>query len=164
MNREELRVRRARLGDEPVLRELRLQAMSDAPETFGSTYEREAARTTSDWQRWMSPGATFILDTPAGTKGIVAAARDAEDGEVVHLMAMWVHPAFRGSGAADKLVGAVVAWAEAERARIVRLVVMKTNEPARRCYARNGFRPTGHEEFRERDGEVQVRMERAVSP
>src|SRR5690349_14317118 len=132
MHSEEQRVRRARLGDEPVLRELRLQAMSDAPETFGSTYEREAARTTADWQRWMSPGATFILDTADGAKGIVAAARDAKDEEVVHLMAMWVHPAFRGSRAADELVAAVVAWAEAERARIVRLDVMRANERARR--------------------------------
>jgi hypothetical protein len=57
--------RRAALGDEPVLRELRLQALSEAPDAFGSTYERELARTTSDWQRWLSPGVTFILENLA---------------------------------------------------------------------------------------------------
>ena len=163
MHSEGLRVRRAMPGDEPILRDLRLQAMSDAPEAFGSTYERELARTTADWQKWLSPGATFILDTPKGTKGIVAAGRDATDAEVVHLMAMWVHPAIRGSGASDKLVAAVIAWAGLEGARIVRLDVMQANERARRCYARHGFRPTGHERLRERDGQIQVTMERFVT-
>jgi hypothetical protein len=34
-------VRRAMAGDEPILRALRLEAMSDAPQAFGSTYDRE---------------------------------------------------------------------------------------------------------------------------
>ena len=163
MYSERLRVRRAALGDEPVLRDLRLQALSDAPDAFGSTYERELARTTLDWQKWLSPGATFILDTPMGTKGIVAAVRDATDPEVVHLMAMWVHPAIRGSGASDDLVAAVVVWAGSEGARVVRLDVMQAHERARRFYARHRFRPIGHEEVRERDGKIEVRMERLVT-
>jgi RimJ/RimL family protein N-acetyltransferase len=157
------RVRRAALGDEPILRELRLQALADAPEAFGSTYERELARTTSDWQKWLSPGVTFILETPSGANGIVAGVHDAADQEVVHLMAMWVNPAVRGSGAGDDLVAAVVAWAASEGARVVRLDVMQGNEPARRCYERNGFRLSGDEVVRGDDGRIQVRMERLVT-
>jgi ribosomal protein S18 acetylase RimI-like enzyme len=156
------RVRRAVLGDEPILRELRLRAMSDSPDAFGSTYERESARTTSDWQKWLAPGATFILDTPDGAKGIVAGVRDGADREVVHLMAMWVDREVRGSGAGDDLVAAVVSWAAAEGARVVRLEVMQSNAHARRCYERNGFRRTGHEVVREGDCRIQVRMERLV--
>jgi len=98
-----------------------------------------------------------------GAKGIVAAVRDATDPEVVHLMAMWVHPVIRGSGASDDLVAAVAVWAGSEAARVVRLDVMQANERARRFYARHGFRPTGHEEVRERDGKIEVRMERLVT-
>jgi ribosomal protein S18 acetylase RimI-like enzyme len=156
-------VRRAALGDEPILRELRLQALSDAPGAFGSTYERELARTTSDWQKWLSPGVTFILDTPNGAKGIVAGVRDATGSEVVHLMAMWVNPTIRGSGAGDALVAAIVAWAASEGARVVRLDVMQANDHARRCYERNGFSVNGHEVVREGDGRIQVRMERLVN-
>ena len=97
-------VRRAVIGDEPILRELRLQALSDAPDAFGSTYERELARTTSDWQRWLSPGVTFILEEPRGASGIVAGGRDGSDPAIVHLMAMWVHPTRRGTDAGDRLV------------------------------------------------------------
>jgi GNAT superfamily N-acetyltransferase len=159
---EKLNVRRAELGDEPILRELRLAALSDAPDAFGSTYERELARTTSDWQRWLSPGVTFILDDPEGAKGIVAGQRDPSDTEVVHLMAMWVHPAIRGSGAADKLMAAIVSWAESAGAKVVRLDVIQSNDRARRFYERNGFRPTGHESVRERDDMIEIQMERLI--
>ncbi len=157
-----MRIRRAAVGDEKTLRGLRLQALSDAPEAFGSTYERELARTTTDWQRWMSPGVTFILDAPEGANGIVAGSRDTTDASVVQLMAMWVHPAIRGSGAADELVAAVLAWAESVGARLVRLDVMRANARALRFYERNGFRLTGREAVRERDGMLEVQMERQV--
>lgn len=39
-----MNVRRAAPGDEAVLRALRLEALSEAPEAFGSTSDRELAR------------------------------------------------------------------------------------------------------------------------
>ena len=155
-------VRRAVLGDEAVLRDIRLKALSDAPDAFGSTYDREVARTTADWQRWMSPGATFILEEAAGTRGIVSGLRDETDPAVVQLMAMWVHPQIRGSGGADELVAAVVAWARSEGAKVVRLKVIQGNDRARGFYERMGFRTTGREEIRLRDGLIEVEMERGV--
>jgi len=155
-------VRRAALGDEPILRELRLAALSDAPDAFGSTYEREMARTTSDWQRWMSPGVTFILYEPAGARGIVAGMHDDTDPAVVHLMAMWVHPEIRGSGGADELVTALAAWAQSAGAKWLRLKVIQGNDRARHFYERMGFRSTGHEAVRERDGLIEAEMERSV--
>jgi GNAT superfamily N-acetyltransferase len=155
-------VRRAVLGDEPILREVRLQALSDAPDAFGSTYERELTRTTADWQRWMSPGVTFILYDPVGARGIVAGMRDETDPAVVHLMAMWVHPKIRGSGGGDQLVTAVIAWARSEGAKLVRRRVIQGNDRARRFYERMGFCITGQEEVREHDGLIEVQMERLV--
>ena len=163
-NQSLVSLRRAVIGDEPILRELRLQALSDAPDAFGSTYERELARTTSDWQRWLSPGITFILEEPQGASGIVAGGRDASDPAIVHLMAMWVHPTRRGTDAGDRLVAAVLSWARTEGAKAVRLNVVGSNARARRFYERNGFRPTGQETVRERDGQIEVQMERAVDP
>jgi len=155
-----MQVRRAIAGDEPILRALRLEALSDTPDAFGSTYERERARTTADWQRWLSPGATFILTDDDGPRGIVAGSRDAVDPAIAHLMAMWVHASLRGRGAADALVSSVLVWASAEGARAMRLAVIASNERARRCYERNGFRDTGHRTVRERDGVVEMQMER----
>jgi ribosomal protein S18 acetylase RimI-like enzyme len=155
-------VRRAAVGDEPILRDLRLWALRDSPADFGSTYEKEAARTTADWQRWLSPGATFIFEDAAGAKGIAAGMHDEIDTAVVHLMAMWVSPALRGSGAADALVAAVFSWAKSEGAASVRLKVIQGNDRARGFYERIGFRTTGQEEIRQRDGRIEIQMERRV--
>ncbi len=157
-----MHVRRAIAGDEPILRALRLQALSDTPDAFGSTYERELARTTADWQRWLSPGATFIVTDDDEPKGIVAVSRDAADPAIAQLMAMWVHASLRGRGGADALVASVLAWASAEGAQTMRLAVIASNGRARRCYERNGFRDTGHRTVRERDGVVEMQMERFI--
>ena len=156
-------VRRAAPGDEPILREIRLQALREAPVAFGSTYEREMARTTSDWQRWISSGVTFILYESAGPRGLVAGRHDEADAAVVHLMAMWVHPAIRGSGGAGNLVSAVVGWAQSEGAELVRLKVIEGNDRARHFYERMGFCPTGQRQVRERDGLIEIEMERLVA-
>jgi RimJ/RimL family protein N-acetyltransferase len=151
-------VRRALIGDEPVLRALRLQALTDSPRAFGSTYERELARTTEDWRRWMAPGVTFILEVIGEPRGLVAGTRDPEDVLVVYLMAMWIHPNVRGTGAADALVSSVKAWAGEVGAAQVHLNVVESNNRARRCYERAGFRVTGRKGVIERTGVVEIEM------
>ncbi len=155
-----MKLRQAAPGDEPLLRQLRLAAMTDAPEAFGSNYERELARTVADWTRWLAPGATFLVEAPEGVAvGLVAAVPDAT-APLVHLMAMWVDPVARGTGAADALVEAVVAWTAARGQAVVQLHVEKQNVRARRLYERHGFVVTGHEIAGGRPGFVEVEMTR----
>jgi GNAT superfamily N-acetyltransferase len=126
-------VRRAVAGDESIVRALRLEALCDAPDAFGSTYERELARTAADWQRWISTGATFILTGAEGAHGIVTGLRDAIDPAVTQVMSMWVAPPSRGTGAADALIAAVLCRAQEGGARVMRLAVIETNHRARLC-------------------------------
>ena len=152
-------VRRAGPGDESIVRALRLRAMTDAPDAFGSTYERELARTAEDWQRWLTTGATFVAMAADDPCGLVAGLHDADDPAVVHLMSMWVDPAHRGHAIADALVAALRLWARTDGARVVRLLVIDANHAARRCYERNGFRQTGRRFVRDRDGATELEME-----
>jgi RimJ/RimL family protein N-acetyltransferase len=151
-------VRRAEIGDEAVLRALRLKALADSPRAFSSSYEREAARTTEDWRRWMAPGVTFILEADGEPCGLVAGVRDEHDASVVHLMATWVHPDFRGTGSADLLVSSLKRWAAEAGATKVRLNVVAGNERARRCYERAGFRATGRTGVVEKNGDIEIEM------
>jgi len=151
-------VRRAGIGDEAVLRAVRLQGLSDSPRAFGSTYERELARTTEDWRRWLAPGVTFLLEVGGEARGMVAGVRDAQDPLVVHLMAMWVHPDYRGTGAADALVSSVKDWANEVGATQVCLKVVEGNGRARRCYERAGFRATGLQGVLEKNEDVEIEM------
>jgi GNAT superfamily N-acetyltransferase len=151
-------VRRAVIGDEPVLRALRLQALTDSPRAFASTYEREVARTTEDWRRWLATAATFILEAGGEPRGLVAGVPDQDDSSIIHLMAMWVHPDIRGTGAADALISSVKAWAAQVGASQVRLKVVVGNDRARRCYERAGFRLTGRQSVLEKNGDVEIEM------
>jgi GNAT superfamily N-acetyltransferase len=159
---ERFEIRRAALGDEAALRSLRVQALTDAPSAFGSTLERELARPPAEWTSWLSPNAIFFAETEDGAAGMAAGVRDAQAAGVVWLMAMWVRPDLRGSGAADRLVEAVVAWAAEVGGERVRLDVVQNNKAAIRLYERHGFRRTGHVVARARDGAVEMRMERAI--
>lgn len=161
-SRTAFRIRRAGHGDEEVVRSLRLQALSDSPDDFDSTLSRESAWTTPDWQRWIAEGATFVLEDSGEPKGIAAGVPNRDDRASVFLISMWLHPALRGTGAASALVASVVSWAVTERATDVWLHVVKGNERARRCYEKSGFRATGREVLRERDGVVEVEMRRGA--
>jgi GNAT superfamily N-acetyltransferase len=157
-----VQVRRAVPGDEPILRWLRLEALTDAPQAFGSTLERERARPPEDWQRWIDPGPMWLLeddDTPLGLAGVVTPA----DGPA-ELVAVWVHEQARGSGGADVLVQAAVDWAAAEGHELS-LYVTEGNERAARFYERMGFELTGVNEPRHHDGAIErqmLRRDRAV--
>jgi GNAT superfamily N-acetyltransferase len=158
-----VRARRATVGDEAIVRSLRLEALSDAPDAFDSTLDRELAWTPSDWREWLSRGATFVLEHSDGPKGIVAGVPHRDNTTVIFLVSMWVHSSLRGTGAADALVASVLSWAEAEGAAEVWLHLDKRDDRARRCYERNGFRATG-EAARERDGLVEVEMRLVLRP
>jgi ribosomal protein S18 acetylase RimI-like enzyme len=154
-------VRRASFGDEEALRAVRLEALTDDPDAFGSTYDREAGRPSEDWQRWFTGGAVFLADDADGAPvGIAAGFRDVRGRPIVYLVSMWVSPPHRGTGIADDLVRAVLAWAESDGAKCVRLSVVGGNIRASKLYERHGFYPTGNTNVRERDGAIEVEMQR----
>lgn len=158
-----MHVRRATLDDIDTIRSLRLQALTDSPDAFGSTYARELARSDDDWRRWIEPNPTYLLDDATGEAvGIVAATRDEEDQTTTMLMALWIRPASRGSGGGDLLVNAVLHWATVTQSTSVQLCVIDGNGPAQRLYERHGFVVTGHEKRRDRDACAELEMTRPM--
>jgi hypothetical protein len=57
-------VREAVPQDWQALCDIRLAALRDAPDAFGSTYEAQAAYVEADWQRRISRGGTFLAYVP----------------------------------------------------------------------------------------------------
>lgn len=153
-------IRRLGPDDAALLRQVRLTALADAPEAFGSTLERELAFPDQEWQRRVAPGShpTFVWETAGTARGLVVVLREP----VVQLVSMWVAPVARGGPAAGSLVEAAVAWADAAGAGTVRLHVAEGNDRAQRLYTRHGFSPTGVVERRERDGHPELEMERRL--
>jgi len=105
-----------------ALRDVRLEALQDAPYAFESTYEREVAFVEADWQRRIAGGGSFLAYAPelaAAPIGIVGGF-EAEPG-TIELVSLWVHPRARGHGVGEALVGAVRNWARAKGAARVHL-------------------------------------------
>jgi RimJ/RimL family protein N-acetyltransferase len=158
-------IRRAQPGDELVLRDLRITALTDSPGAFSSTLEREMNRTAENWRTWVTPpSVTFILESAERKPcGLVAGALDKADPSIALLMSMWVHPSHRGTGAASRLIALIQQWAAESRARELRLSVVEQNAIARRCYERAGFRTTGRHSVDKYTGEPEIEMSYAVT-
>ncbi|MEV6323899.1 GNAT family N-acetyltransferase [Nocardia sp. NPDC051787] len=128
--------------DWAAFRRVRLRALADTPQFFGSTLTEARARTEGDWRRALTDRAQFLAESAGAELGTVAGMPDRERGGV-HLISMWVAPRARGTGVSDRLVRAVLDWAVAGGHRVVRLEVAERNNHAEGLYLRNGFVRTG---------------------
>ena len=143
-----LLVRETILGDWQALRDIRLEALRDAPSAFGSSYASEVARDEAHWRGRSSGGGMFLaylteVSEPSVSIPVGLAGGYQADPVTVELVSMYVRPRGRGRGVGEALVAAVIGWAAARRATSVHLWVTETNTPARALYQRCGFALTG---------------------
>jgi GNAT superfamily N-acetyltransferase len=170
-------IREVSTGDWETMRDVRLAALREAPQAFGSTYTREAAFTREQWiARIGSRSVTYLaylaesaghdttgqdttaLDTgPVGIAGVYGADGTAE------LVSMWVGPSARGRKAGQALITACADWARARGHAEMFLWVTESNAPARGLYERCGFIPTGERQPLPSDPSLpEIRMRRVL--
>lgn len=127
-------------------RVLRLAALKDAPEAFGSTFEEWSGPSDTE-QRWRGyfdeRGANIVAELDGDRVGLVRAVPLVGNSEV-ELRSLWVDPAARGLGIGSELIAAVARWmSTACPDYALRLNVRKTNVHARALYASEGFIEVG---------------------
>lgn len=152
MNNDDLvavTVRRIRPDEGEALRRVRLAALSDSPEAFGSTYSREMLLTGDEWAdraRRSASGSEralfFALDRES-IVGLAGGYRPDGTAADVELISMWTDPSARRSGVGRRLVDAVIEWSRSVGAERVDLWVTKGNDPAEALYRAMGFVETG---------------------
>lgn len=126
-------LRRLTPDDWADFREIRLKALADSPDAFGSTLEREQAFTEDDWRRRLTV-LVYVVDDPRP----VAVGGIFDTAGTPHVWGMWTDPAHRGRGHARRILDALVP--PGTRAQ---LDVNVTNGDARAVYERYGFVGTG---------------------
>jgi ribosomal protein S18 acetylase RimI-like enzyme len=141
--------------DWSVWRSLRLTALAESPNAFGSRLTDWLGDGDSEdrWRARLSiPGARNVVarldGEPAGMASgvplpVVAGARPLCKAGDIELISMWVAPPARGYGVADALIQDLVAWAASRGSPAVWLSVRETNAPAIALYRRHGFEATG---------------------
>ena len=125
------------------LRTIRLRALADAPDAFGTTYDEAAARPLDSWTAQLQEIATFVAVVDGEDVGLVRGVRDDLLPDAAWLISMWVSPEVRGQGVGEALIDAVVEWARNSGVRRMLLDVGDHNQPAIALYARKGFKSNG---------------------
>jgi GNAT superfamily N-acetyltransferase len=135
--------------DAEQLRELRLRALQDSPDAFGSSLDVELAYGDSEWldlARRSQTAADIVVYVAVEDErwlGMAAGRWYDRERGVAGLWGMWVDPAARGLGLGAQLVDAVHGWAAAQGARVLRLGAVTGEGDPTGFYERLGFARTG---------------------
>jgi len=140
--------RRATNDDVALFKQVRLKALRESPDAYGSTYDAALMREQSSWEEQLfstTSGAhrnTQLAFDGDDCIGIAALYREplALSGDIIM---MWVDPAHRGSRVASSLVANLICWARECGFDSIALNVTDTNSRAIRFYENQGFCATG---------------------
>jgi len=144
-------VRRLSAEDAPLLREVRLLALRDAPYAFSSWYEREIAFDDGVWAGRAAESDTGVVfvalerGRPVGMAG--GHYRDGQP-DVPEVWGVWVAPQARRRGLAGELVERVADGARENGARRLSTAVADAGaaRPAAELYRALGFAGSGERE------------------
>jgi len=130
-------------------KDIRLASLMDSPDSFGSTYTREAAYPYSEWQSRLDPAARarnaipLVAETDGAAVGLAWGLVHESDLHVAHIYQMWVSPAQRGKGVARALLDEIRAWALSKGCERLALSVTTSNDAAVSLYLKSGFTAAG---------------------
>lgn len=128
--------------DWALVRDVRLRALADSPDSFGATLARARTEPEHVWrERLTGPGPT-LLAVEQGAGVAMGGVFFLPGSEAAWIYGMWIDPAFRGRGLGRRLLMELVTWAEGT-GRTPYLHVTEGNDGARELYLSCGFVPTG---------------------
>lgn len=141
------------LGEHEVTlyRSIRLRALATNPEAFGSNHTRESAFDDAAWRSRLRgfagrPGVVMVDEVDDGQlTGTVGVGQFEQPDEAI-IWGMWVDPAHRRRGVAQRLLDAAIDWAREQEYRSVMLHVTDGNDAAHRLYVDAGFAGTERSE------------------
>lgn len=135
-----VRIQQVTEDDWQTVRDVRLRALREDPEVFGSSLAREEMFAETHWRMRLRAATTWVVDdagTPRGLVGMIQEPGSPTSDR--HVVQLWVAPEARRQGMAWALLDAVWTAAKAERAATVSLWVADDNHAAGDLFVRAGF-------------------------
>jgi GNAT superfamily N-acetyltransferase len=146
-----LTIRLCGLDDWASLRAIRLEALADTPDAFGSTYEETVRWSDAQWKNAASTRLYYLADRDGRVVGMVSGGFNDGYPGTRWLYGMYVTPSERGTGTADQLVRSIEEWATNHGVDEIYLHVTTSVPRARAFYDKVGFRSTGESFQMDRD-------------
>jgi ribosomal protein S18 acetylase RimI-like enzyme len=132
-----------------LYRDVRLRALRDSPDAFGSTLARESAFSDEEWITRLSVGAaspsSFPMLAEDGDRpiGLAWVRIDPERPTNAAMYSVWVDPDYRRRGVGRMLLDAAIEWARAAGAERLVLSVALGPGSALAFYESAGFTEIG---------------------
>ncbi|GIH17581.1 GNAT family N-acetyltransferase [Rugosimonospora africana] len=142
-------VRRVTIADAAMARALRLEMLADTPLAFLETIDEAAARSHAQFKAKFSErvagnqSALFVAAADGRLVGQAGGFTPPGTRDVTLIYAVYLTPAWRGSGLLGRLIEAVAQWSRAAGRTELELEVVVGNDRAVRAYQRLGFVDTG---------------------
>ncbi len=143
-----LTVRPLTEADAEIYRAVRLRALKEEPEAFGSSYEESLARPSKSWAQRLRDTVTLGAFIDRSLAGTITFRREegAKERHKGTITGMYVAPEMRGVGLGKALLRETIARARAvPDLEQVNLSVVTANVPARKLYLSFGFEVYGLE-------------------
>jgi ribosomal protein S18 acetylase RimI-like enzyme len=135
-----MKIRATDKRDWMILKEIRLAALLESPTAFGVSFQTAITNSDEQWKQRASSEAQpkfWLAFKDEKAIGMIGAGVDPTDR--YNLIAMWVEPASRELGVADRLIDAVKFDAISKGFKQIFLDVSPSNLKASRLYKKHGF-------------------------
>jgi RimJ/RimL family protein N-acetyltransferase len=138
-------IRRLKIGEVDLFKQLRLTSLQDAPYAFPSTYDDALQRSAESWREQAertaqgTDRATFIAFSDDIPIGMAALYRRDDPVDAGELLQVWVSPEYRATRVPWDLMDAIFEWASENNFRRIIAGVTKVNARARKFYINYGF-------------------------
>jgi ribosomal protein S18 acetylase RimI-like enzyme len=151
-----MHLRAVKAGDGPLLKELTLRSVEEAPYAFGgpATLHEERKRPDAQWdelaaecggdvEMWRDRCVGYIILDAETARAKALGFLSFKVPGLAHKSGVWVDPQCRRRGLGQRLVDETCGWAASKGANRLLLWVDDTNPGAARFYEALGFNATG---------------------
>jgi ribosomal protein S18 acetylase RimI-like enzyme len=148
----------------PVLRDARLQALSESPEAFLADHDQEVSWGEEAWKHTLDTSRWMVALSCGMAVGLLRSVQEPGRPTERHVESIWVAPGHRQRGVLRSLLQVLLADQEwMVGVEELKLWVLQTNRDARLVYTRLGFRPTGKRQLlSDGTGRVECQLSLAI--
>lgn len=156
-------LRRIKTGEGHLFREIRLAALKESPQWYGSTFESALERSDESWCQQADgtaegpDRAKFLMFHHRDPVGLIAFYRHTDLPDVGEIFQLWIAPSFRGTGAAVELTEAALEWARQNRFSHAIAGVLHGNHRSRGLFRKLGFEISGERSLVREGQDVLIR-------